>query len=102
MKRAAADMDALGGLSLCSVLNTDPDTGSAFALATSTDGKDTQAVVLLRKTPFREEDVKAIIEEPPIIAPRSRCHPDDLPREARRTLRKCNRTTSTPSIGHRC
>jgi len=52
------------GLSFERILMDDPDTNSAFVLGSAEgEGETTVPVVVtLRKTPFREEDIKAIVE----------------------------------------
>jgi len=60
MKRSLEE-SALTGLTFGRVLMDDPDTNSTFVLA-SAESATVPVVVILRKTPFQEADVKAIVE----------------------------------------
>ena len=102
MKRSL-EQSALSGLTFGRTLMDDPDTNSSFILASAESGA-VPVVVILRKTPFREEDVKAIVEAQKMTATsavivNACCVSDD--RAATRGSRRCNRTTSTRSIVRR-
>ena len=60
MSKKRSRPTACDDLVFTEMLMTDPDTNSAFALAIAPDGA--KSVVLLRKTPFKDEEAKAIIE----------------------------------------